>query len=687
LPIIETNNLSINGQRPNKKVTDLKKNTQNPSMKKIIFILIFLILLFLTASYFKKPEVKEQRLKKFSSYQELKNFVNKSREMYFPYTQEALVTLAPTATTLKTGVLPTEYSATNIQVLGVDEADIVKTDGKYIYLVSGDSVNIIEAYPAENARTSSKIELNGTINGIFVNKDKLIIFVSEYHHPIFKGGLIREIYPYPNYQQKVFIYIYDISDKSNPKITRNVSLNGTYFDSRMIGDYVYVIVNEPLQYMGDDIILPSIVEGNKVKSVQAPEIYYSEIFDYSHIFTSVLAVNTQKDEEEVNSKVFLLGASQTIYVSSSNIYIVYPKSYSFYDFYDKLIDEAILPSLPSEIQDKIREIEGLNISQYEKLMNVEKVLRDYVESLGPEEAANFMKNLESKINAVMKEIDKELEKTFINKIALLDKNIEYKTSGEVPGRVLNQFSMDEYNNHFRIATTSGSWTSPFNNLYVLDEDLKIVGKIEDLAPTERIFATRFVGDKAYMVTFRRTDPLFVIDLADPLNPKVLGEVKLPGYSDYLHLYDDNHLIGIGKDADEQGRELGVKVSLFDVSDFSNPKEISKFTIGTSGTFSPASSDHKAFLFSKSKNLLVIPIYLAETPYNQTWQGAYVFSVGLDSGIVLKGRITHSEEQFKRYDEYNIQRALYIDDILYTISDKMVKMNDLHGLDEINKIVF
>ncbi|MEM5834798.1 MAG: beta-propeller domain-containing protein [Candidatus Aenigmatarchaeota archaeon] len=650
---------------------------------KIILLLIICLVVF-SMLYQKKPETYKVELKKFSSYEELKNFVKTSSEQYFPlvgigiareYGIESIKAGIPLAVPAAQ-----EYSATNVQVLGVDEADIVKTDGHYIYFVYGNNLTIVEAYPFENAKVVSKISLNKSIEGIFINKDKLVIFASEsyfYALPEFRGGLLP---PY-RYTPKTYIYVYDISDKANPVVTREVFLNGTYYDSRMVEDYVYVIVNEPLQFYEDEIVLPSIVEGNKVKEVKANQIYYSPAFDYSYTFTNIIALNTQNDEEEINVKTFLVGATQNLYVSPNNIYIVYTKTYSIYDFYERIVDEAILPLVPQEVKERIKEIKKLNVSAYEKMEQIEEVIENYTETLDPEQAASFMKNLQSSYERLTEEIIKELEKTVIHKISISEENIEYKVSGEVPGSVLNQFSMDEYNNHFRIATTSSYGREVFNNIYTLDENLNILGKIENIARTERIFAVRFVGNKAYMVTFRRTDPLFVIDLEDERNPKILGELKIPGYSDYLHPYDETHLIGIGKDADEEGRELGVKVSFFDVSDFSNPKEVSKIVIGGKGSYTLASFDHKTFLFSKSKNLLVIPVSVAED-YIQKWQGAYVFNVSLE-GINERGRIAHTE---KPYDyEYEVKRALYIDDILYTISNKMIKMNNLEKLEELAKL--
>ena len=191
-----------------------------------------------------------------------------------------------------------------------------------------------------------------------------------------------------------------------------------------------------------------------------------------------------------------------------------------------------------------------------------------------------------------------------------------------------------------------------------------------------------------MVTFRQVDPLFAIDLSNPASPAVLGYLKIEGVSDYLHPYDETHLIGIGRDANESGSIKGLKIALFDVSDASSIREISKIIVGDSGTYSDALYDHKAFLFSKNRSLLVIPVSLVEGDKWKAFQGAYVFSIDLENGIALKGRITHQNESSNEtYWDYNmnVRRALYIGDVLYTISDARAMANSLENLSEISKL--
>jgi len=275
--------------------------------------------------------------------------------------------------------------------------------------------------------------------------------------------------------------------------------------------------------------------------------------------------------------------------------------------------------------------------------------------------------------------------------------------------------MDECEGYFRIATTSqmtGLAEEPSqillrlqNNVYVLNMDLDMVGKVENIAPGENIHSARFMGDMCYLVTFRKVDPFFVISLSNPYSPKILGELKITGYSDYLHLYDESHVIGVGKEtiAAEEGEfswYQGIKISLFDVTDVTDPKGLAKYEIGDRGTDSPILRDHKAFLFDKEKNLLVIPVLVAEIdesrypngvpPYISgeiVRQGAYVFTISLtlEEKIMLKGTITHIENGDIHNTSYHITRMLYINEVLYTISESKIKMNSLTDLTEINEL--
>ena len=692
-------------------------------------------------------------IKTFSSIKEISTFLNKSQTQGYYGGYRTFETTALKATAEGTpapavqdtsGLSSQTYSTTNIQVQSVDEADIVKNDGKYIYTVSQNVLSIINAYPATDMKIISKIEFkNSTPEEIFINNDKLIVFGRENY---FYGGpmplaedtmqvrasqvqevlsdvatsssasapsakiastsLMMPIY----YNPKSFISIYDVSDRSSPKLEKTISYEGDYYDSRMVGEYVYAIVNQPIQYKDDQIVLPEITSDQTKVSIAPTEIYYFGYPDYSYRLTTVLAINLNSDD--LSKKSFLTGYTQTIYVSQKNIYLTSQKQFSYNDYQEKLAKGVYLDIVDSSTAQKMQDVLSSDKTSYEKSQDIQGLFEDYYNKLPEDKKQETLNAFQKKTTEIEQEIQKETQKTIINKIKIDKEDIKYVQRSEVPGVLLNQFSMDENGNYFRVATTTGEvWQdTSLNHIYVLDENLNIVGKLEDLAPKEKIYSVRFMGDRAYMVTFKNIDPLFVIDLKDPQNPKVLGELKIPGYSNYLHPYDENHIIGVGKeavDASDESRNFayyqGIKIALFDVSDVSNPKEVSKFNIGDRGSDSEALYDHKAFLFDKDKNLLVLPVtvaqikpeqYKGDVPqwaYGETvFQGAYVLNIDLQSGITYKGRIQH--EEAKQQDNYyyfdylsNIRRSLYIDNILYTISQKYVQANDLDTIKQVSKV--
>jgi uncharacterized secreted protein with C-terminal beta-propeller domain len=263
--------------------------------------------------------------------------------------------------------------------------------------------------------------------------------------------------------------------------------------------------------------------------------------------------------------------------------------------------------------------------------------------------------------------------------------------------------MDEYGDYFRMQTSTWS-NGGQTNVYVLDMNLTVVGRLENLAPGENFHSARFMGNRCYLVTFLKTDPLFVINLTDPTAPTILGNLTIPGYSDYLHPYDETHLIGVGKNAvgAEEGDFAwyqGIKISLFDVSNVTNPVQDASYVIGDRGSDTPVLTDPKAFLFDRSKKLLAIPVLVAEIDKSKypspvptwatgdpAWQGAYVFDISLYDNFTREGVITHLDNSTSINDQtYWVTRCLYIEDVLYTVSDRMVKMNSLLDMSQIGQV--
>ena len=256
--------------------------------------------------------------------------------------------------------------------------------------------------------------------------------------------------------------------------------------------------------------------------------------------------------------------------------------------------------------------------------------------------------------------------------------------------------MDEYDGNLRIATTAydkdGNTT---NNLYILDENLNKLGSIENMAKDEKIYSVRFIGKTGYIVTFKQIDPLFVIDLSNPEKPEIKGELKIPGYSSYLHPYDDTHIIGIGRNTEETTYgstvSTNMKMSMFDIADLENPKEMFSVSIGGRGTYSEILSNHKALFFNKEKNLIGFPITIyEEEPSKSRVTGAIIYEINLNEGFIEKG-VIESSKNTSQYYTYNydkeIKRIIYIDDKIYAFSNELMKVVNMDTLEEIGRVEY
>lgn len=593
-----------------------------------------------------------------------------------------------------------DYSATNVQVKNVDEPDYLKTDGKYIYIGTQNTISIIDAYPPESANVILRFALDvdpQNIENMFLNDDRLVLM----YHGSSESQAISEFdfRPYPIYNSKTIISILDVSDKKNPMVISTHEIDGNYYNSRMIGDIVYVLSTTGADY--SNLIVPTIMTKD---TVLYPDVYRFPNPEPNYNFNTVTAVDVSG--KLINSETFMMGYSNSIYVSEDNLYITYEKNIAPIDY--ELIQkerffDVVVPLLPNDAQNKIKLIQNdSTIDSREKWRQVSSILQDTYNSLSKEEKDKLF----SKIQDAMIEYDSKWQndtrRTVIHKIALDEGNLQYVANNDVPGYPLNQFSMDEHSGFFRIATTSESFgpreTIRSNNVYVLDDSLKIVGKLEKIAPEERIYSARFMGDKLYLVTFKQVDPFFVIDLSTN-TPKILGELKIPGFSNYLQPYDENIIIGIGRDTKENSwggvEQKGVKISMFDVSDFNKPKETDTIVIGSTGTYSEATDSHKALLLDKGKGILSIPIKtdmasimpqnkIVNEDYDKQWYGFYVYSLDA-SGFEEKGQIQHYTWQYNYGGQYMPPRSFYINDSLYTVMDGSMKINDIDTLDELNSV--
>lgn len=531
-----------------------------------------------------------------------------------------------------------EYSDTNTQVEGVDEADIVKTDGNYIYYLTKNNLKIVDAQKMSVMATVEFDETDFYSSELYVKGDKVIVIGNRYENGR-KEYSIDSMYTdimYAPGTSYTVIKVFDISNRAKPQLARTVEIEGYYLSSRMIDNdiylmanksiYAYELKNKDIDELDEKDYKPKYKDtaiSDEIKYVEFQDMCYIPNIETANYLNIVSFDVTNNEKANVDT---YLGAGSEIYASDKNLYIT-------------------------------------------------RVIYNY------EEENNYREYETS---------------TEIYKFNLVEGKCNFDKAGEVPGGVLNQFSMDENGEYFRIATTSNKdWDSEnnTNNLYVLNAKLEIIGKVEGLAKGERIYSVRFMGDRAYMVTFVETDPLFVIDLSNPTNPTVLGELKIPGYSKYLHPYDETHIIGFGERTKvvnygygDQVITDGMKMALFDVTDPNNPKELYSVDIGERGTYSELLYNHKALLFSKEKNIIAFPISVTEDDYEVTFQGAIVYGLNLEEGFTLKGEISHIEEGYDLYKSGNrVNRIIYINDKLYTLSNDLIKVTDMNTMEELDHI--
>lgn len=671
------------------------------------------------------------KLKKFNNYDELAEFLAANdnptaiaaKISSGIFRTEMLAVSAPTAAPADAGGANSsassqpnnalDYSATNNQVAGVDEADIIKTDGRYIYALVRNELSVISATPAAEAKVVSKIVFKSRPQDIFINGNFLAVFGND--NLIYSQGVYQSFRRQNAY---TFFKVFDLTDPANPKQVRDLDFEGSYRDARLIGDYVYFLTDTYNNYIAGEPLVPRVLDNGLVLPSKceasgkcfAPDIYYFDIAYDSYNFSNITAINIKNSAEAISGQSYLLNSGQNLYVSQNNIYITYTQYINEYDLEQEAKRELIYPRLSAEIQDKIDKIEATPsfiLNNQEKRSKTAQYIDRYFNSLSSTDQAVLSSDIDAKLAEKISAKAKDMEKTVIHKIGISGNQISYRAMGEVSGQVLNQFSMDESGDYFRIATTRSQYSSrlsesssdSYSSVYVLDANLATVGKLENLATTEKIYAARFIGNRAYLVTFKQTDPLFVISLSDPAKPAVLGAIKIPGFSNYLHPADADgtKLIGLGRDADVAAdgsvTVKGLKLSLFDFSDLSKPKELDSYILGGVGSDSIALYDHKAFLYSASKNLLVIPAALRDANNRLNFAGSLVFTLQ-DDAFTLKGKIDHSAgghygtsdywDGFSYYDN-TAKRSLYINDSLYTFSNKFLKINNLADLAELKSL--
>jgi inhibitor of cysteine peptidase len=560
------------------------------------------------------------------------------------------------------GGSPDRVSDTNVQVFGIDEPDIVKTNGQEIFFsesisrywattelreafIDEDSViqfdnkiqtKVINAWPPSDLAVSADIDLTGEL---LLAGDVLIVFSGQ------------------------DIVAYDISNPEEPVEKWDIQLDdSTYLNtSRLYDGQIYLLTQTRINTYNPCPINPLILEGEAM-IVPCLDIYYP--ISPGQINSTFTALSLDAQSGEITDKVSFVGDQNTsnVYMSEEALYVAYRKNIDMFDFMFDFITSEIKDLVPADMLVKLNKLSTYDISSNSKLTELSTIIEDWTRSLDKDAMLKMENEMSNRMETYHEKNKRYISTTGIVKIGIDDLDIE--ATGVVPGYLLNQFAMDEHKGYLRVATTIGeSWGwglsnrgNQANDVYILDSNLNIKGSILDLGLEERIYAARFIGDVGYLVTFRQVDPFYTLDLSNPKDPKMVGELKIPGYSSYLHPISKDRILGIGME-DRQ-----VKISYFDVADPANPQEIAKYTLDEYG--SEALHNHHAFLNDADNQVFFLPSY----------KGGYVFSYADDQ-----------IELVRALNVPNVKRALYLDNYLYILAEDYIAVLNEDDWEKVNDL--
>jgi len=563
---------------------------------------------------------------------------------------------------------PGSYTTTNNQEVGVDEPDFVKTDGQYLYMLRGNSLLIFKAWPAEQTSEMARIELNNSPFALFLHNDLVVVLA--WNNTVNYPALATDFMP--TYQGSLQLSLYDVTTRTSPVLTRRIDLEGTYVDARLIDGKMHLVLSSgdwAQPYVSGGAPPPLMVELGIDSAAPgtnpSTSATTSSVLDIFPAYT-----DTRYDSNGSSSSSEPLCACENVYS----------------------------PEVPNGTG--LITLYSLDLSNPGSAARSVSVLSDsgtvYASASSLYLATTNSNNwlwwgVETGASATPRAT------TVLHRFGLGD-NPDYQGSGEVPGWVLNRFSLGEYQDSLRIATTEPAWvtgSSPANRLLTLKLDqgqMVEQGRVEEGLgkPGESIFAVRLIGERGYVVTFEQIDPLYVLDLADPTHPTIAGELEVPGFSTYLHPLAGDRLLTLGRDPEQNA----MKLSLFDVRDAGNPREIATLTEDAQ-SYSSAEYEPHAFTYDPATGVLALPLtaWTYTTPDDwasyQLIDGLQLYDINPSGGISRRGFIDHSsfyrdDQQNRWYQPQSVERSLFAStadsSYLYSISARGLMVNNLENLE-------
>jgi hypothetical protein len=577
-----------------------------------------------------------------------------------------------------------EYSTTNTQVPDVDEADFIKNDGEFMYILSARGLQVIDAWPAPEAREIARVAVEGAPRRLFLYEDRLVVYSRLGNDagggpgvPSSQGCTYGYECRFSSEGGRTLAAVLDVADPARPVEIARYEMSGGYVSSRRIGPVVYTVVHDEgvSSVPGIDLFLSADNPFALEIQYRARAAAIGDAMDALDSANLLPWVRMLDQRGGVKAEIASCNDALAAKASAGMSFV----SVASFDLrgpgrpHRSLV--ATKPGFVFASADALYlSTDGVDGS-------------DYISYYG----------------------DAEHDRSTIHKFVLDGTAVRYRGSAAVRGHVLNQFSMDEHEGVLRVATTSGwVWNpgvaSTVTTIREQSGDLRIVGELSGLAPGEDIRSVRFDGDRGYVVTFKKTDPLFVLDLSNPAAPRVLGELKIPGFSTYMHMLDPGHVLAIGFDADDHGGFAyfdGIQIQIFDVSVLSNPRLMHKTVVGTRGSGSEAIENHLAFNYFAPRKMLALPTTICEGGddgmYGQTltFSGLMVFDVSLDAGIDEHGRMPFVEPSENQHQTCGswwtdarslVKRSIFMDGFMFGLSDTALKIASLDDLSEVLRTI-
>lgn len=622
-------------------------------MKKILYVLILMVFGIslsgcLSTVDIEELDVSEYEIRSISSFEELNNLareqIQSQRVSIFDWLfGESRIHTADVATPESGAIVDSEQeshsSKTNVQVEGIDESDVVKNDDRYLYIANFSALTILDT---QTKQIYTYQEEGFSPAEMYILEDHIVLIGTKMHR--YKQP---SIYPIPGETEpdlgffgRYYYYgfssfalrVLDISNLEDIQAIRSMEFPyGYHVNSRMIDQNLFLVINTNrfYNYENKEVYIPSY----KDSIMSDEEIMLTEnqikVIGTEGLWGFQLLVSfdvTAQEEAHVEAYV---GYFENMYASKDNFYIT------------KSVFKWIVQPVLEERADDI----------------------DIETTTPPIEQPRYY------------------ETTIVYRFEVVGDKLEYRKLVVVPGHILNQFSMDEHEDSFRIVTTATKLSDFSRETFAWSFDVAadkfvLQGSVGNMGIDERVYSVRFQNDLAYVVTFRDIDPLYVVDFSNPEKLVVRSELKSPGVSDYLHLYNSGLLIGVGRDIDQFGRVLGVKISLFDVSNPDNTEEVNIFKVNGEYSYTELQYNHKALLILKELHVFALPIYTYSGYGTTSSQGMYVFRVDeVSQSISLEKIILHGNVEESGHYAF-ITRGVVISNVLYTVSRGYIGAYDL-----------